>query len=147
MLSTIRAALDEHREVRAEGLSTSVSVANSQQADATVLQALLKTLKRIKLPFEMLVPDLDYEDVKASLLRLLMRELDRRKRVERSAAVEPKENKPLEHDTVGTPWPPKESGGALPRRRPKTAAARIGVLTFHGANAPRPESAGLSRAR
>ena len=152
MLTTIRAALDEQRDVRAEGLSSSVSVANCQQADVSVLQALLKTLRRIKLPFEMLVPDLDYEEVKASLVRMLLRELDRRKRAERAeraAAEEPKENKPLEHDTVGTPWPPKESGGSLPRRRPKTAAAgsRVGVLTFRGASAPRPESAGVSRVR
>lgn len=150
MMKRIRSFLDEQRETRGEHLFTMVSERNVRQADDSSLEALLRLLKRIKLPFELLVPDLEYEAVKSSLMTLLRRELERRKRAaatRQDATEESKEQ--MRPDTVGVPgnpWPPvsKESGGALPRSRPATASLpgkRVGVLTFYGAHAPRPSSA------
>jgi hypothetical protein len=148
MLKVIRAFLDECRQVRGDGIFTEVSERNARQADNPTLEALLRLLKRIKLPFELLVPDLEYEAVKSSLMALLRRELDRRKRTG-AVKKDDDENEQMRPDTVGVPgnpWPPvkKESGGALPRSRPATASLpgkRVGVLTFYGAQAPRPSSA------
>ena len=154
MLKAIRAFLDEEREVRGQGVFENVSERNARQVSSDTLEALLKLLRRIKFPFELLVPDLEYEAVKGSLVNLIRRELERRQNTDTrqkagADAVSDDENRPLKPDTIGVrgnPWiaPTKESGGSLPRSRPATAhnpAKRVGLLTFYGAHAQRPESA------
>ena len=86
VLSAIRHFLDEVREVRAEGKAKVISERNLRQCSTEVLDALMKLLRRIKLPFELLVPDMEYEEVKGSLMKLMEKELERRQRLEKAAA-------------------------------------------------------------
>ena len=148
MVRRMRAFLDELREVRAEGKANVIKERNLRQADAATLDSLLKLLRRIKLPFELLVPDLEYEGEKAVLGKMIERELERRKKAEAAAAAAAA-SKPAEAEIIRVPGrkePPfvKESGGALPRTRPMSVGwGRAGVLSFRGSLAPKPEKVAI----
>lgn len=87
----------------------------------TDVSAAMRRVRRTVLPFERLVPDLDYNAVKVSLSRVLEDEIARRKRAEAAeAAARARAREAPERRAVRMP------------RRPNSTPGRPGLLTFYG---------------
>ena len=96
--------------------------------------ALLNKLRRIRLPFELLVrsvweegPEVEYDRTKAALEQLLTHEVARRKREADAAAKRALEA--AQREKAGTASMPP---------RPRSTPGRVGLLTFYGAPPPKP---------
>ena len=132
VLCEIRAFLEAEVEARAEHREALVKTRNLRQVDAAQL---LKQLKHLRLPFELLVrsvweegPEVEYDRVKLGLETLLAGEVSRRKAAEEAAKRRAAALKAQE-----------ETGRDPALLRPKSGpSTRLGLLTFHGAHAERP---------